>query len=133
MLLVSSGGSKGGARDASPPGPKFLHFHTVFGKNWSNNRLAPLLWGWRPILWEILEPLVSFREILDNDFTKRCPLSFTLYQLNEFISDSSPITDSSTHSYSHQIKACFFSAMFASFLYESKSMIAKRAFLELFR
>ena len=36
-----SGGSKGGVRDACPPsGPKFLHFHAVFGKNWPNNRLA---------------------------------------------------------------------------------------------
>ena len=25
----------------APPGPKFLHFHAFFGKNWSNNRLAP--------------------------------------------------------------------------------------------
>ena len=23
------------------PGPKFLHFHAVFGKNWSNSLLAP--------------------------------------------------------------------------------------------
>ena len=39
-----SGGSKGGVRDARPPsGPKFLHFHAVFGKNWPNNRLAPPL------------------------------------------------------------------------------------------
>ena len=37
---------RGGARDARPPsGPKFLHFHAVFGKNWPNNRLAPPLWG----------------------------------------------------------------------------------------
>ena len=36
------GGSRGGARDAPPPpGPKFLYFHAVFGKNWPNNRLAP--------------------------------------------------------------------------------------------
>ena len=27
-----------------PSGPKFLYFHAVFGKNWSNNRLAPPLW-----------------------------------------------------------------------------------------
>ena len=25
------------------PGPKFLHFHAVFGNNWPNNRLAPPL------------------------------------------------------------------------------------------
>ena len=32
---------RGGARDARPhPGPTFLHFHAVFGKNWPNNRLA---------------------------------------------------------------------------------------------
>ena len=24
----------------APPGPTFLHFHAVFGKNWPNNRLA---------------------------------------------------------------------------------------------
>ena len=31
-----------GARGTrAPPGPKFLHFHAVFGKNWPNNRLAP--------------------------------------------------------------------------------------------
>ena len=23
-----------------PPQPKFLHFHPVFGENWSNNRLV---------------------------------------------------------------------------------------------
>ena len=39
--LQISGGSKGGARPSRPPGPKFLHFHAVFGKNWPNNRLAP--------------------------------------------------------------------------------------------
>ena len=39
-----SGG--GGARDARPPsGPNFLHFHAVFEKNWSNNRLAPPPFG----------------------------------------------------------------------------------------
>ena len=41
-----SGRSKGGTRDARPPsGPKFLHFHAVFGKNWPNNRLVPPLLG----------------------------------------------------------------------------------------
>ena len=30
-----------GARGTPPSGAKFLHYHTVFGKNWSNNRLAP--------------------------------------------------------------------------------------------
>ena len=28
---------------APPSGPKFLHFHAVFGENWPNNRLAPPL------------------------------------------------------------------------------------------
>ena len=34
---------RGGARDTRPlpSGPKFLHFHAVFGKNWPNNRLVP--------------------------------------------------------------------------------------------
>ena len=32
---------RGGMRDACPhSGPKFLHFHAVFGKNWPNNRLV---------------------------------------------------------------------------------------------
>ena len=35
------GGSRGHASLVSPSGPKFLHFHAVFGKNWSNDRLAP--------------------------------------------------------------------------------------------
>ena len=43
-----SGGSRGGAMDARPPGPKFLHFHAVFGKNWPNNRLAPPPLGLAP-------------------------------------------------------------------------------------
>ena len=39
-----SGGSKGGREGrVPPPGPKFLHFHAVFGKNWPNNRLVPPL------------------------------------------------------------------------------------------
>ena len=33
----------GGGVQGTPPGPKFLHFHAVFGKNWSNSRLASLL------------------------------------------------------------------------------------------
>ena len=53
----TSGGSKGGHEGrAPPPGPKFLHFHAVFGNNWPNNRLAPPLWAWHPLLWEILDP-----------------------------------------------------------------------------
>ena len=37
---LSSGGSKGGASDP-PSGPKFLHFHAVFGK------IGQII-GWRP-------------------------------------------------------------------------------------
>ena len=48
---ISSGTSKGGMRDV-PPRPKFLYFHAVFGKNWSNSMLVPL-WDWCPLLWEI--------------------------------------------------------------------------------
>ena len=33
---------------APPSGPKFLHFHAVFGKNWPNNRLAPPPLGLAP-------------------------------------------------------------------------------------
>ena len=30
-----------GGMHVTPSGPKFLHFHAVFGKNWPKNRLAP--------------------------------------------------------------------------------------------
>ena len=46
-----SGGSKGGREGRVPPptsGPKFLHFHAVFGKDWPNNRLAPPPLGLAP-------------------------------------------------------------------------------------
>ena len=36
------------------PQPNFPHFHAVFRRIWSNNRLAPP-WIWRPP-WEILDP-----------------------------------------------------------------------------
>ena len=32
---------RGRRKGRAPSGPKFLHFHAVFGKNWPNNRLAP--------------------------------------------------------------------------------------------
>ena len=48
---VYIGRSKGGARDARPSlGVQFLSFHTVSGKIWANNRLAPHLWSWHPHL-----------------------------------------------------------------------------------
>ena len=31
----------GGASNVCRPGPKFLHFHVVFGENWPNDRFAP--------------------------------------------------------------------------------------------
>ena len=41
-VRISSGGSKGGARDAwAPWGSKFFQFHAVFGKIWQNHMLAP--------------------------------------------------------------------------------------------
>ena len=45
-----SGGSKGGreGRALPPSGPKFLHFHAVFRKNWPDNRLAPPPLGLAP-------------------------------------------------------------------------------------
>ena len=54
---VCSGGSKWGARGMRPPsrGPKFLHFHAVLRKNWSNSMLVHPR-GWRSPLWEILDP-----------------------------------------------------------------------------
>ena len=39
----------------SSPGPKFIHFHAIFGKNWLNNRLAPPCVVGAPF-WEILDP-----------------------------------------------------------------------------
>ena len=59
MLFACSGGSKGGGAQgtrAPTSGPKFLHFHVVFGKNWSKYRLPTPPWGWRTPLWEILDP-----------------------------------------------------------------------------
>ena len=44
MVRMAKFKCSGGSRDASPlPGPTFLHFHAIFGKNWQNNRLAPPL------------------------------------------------------------------------------------------
>ena len=43
---VGGGGARaavvdqGCARDVPPPRPKFLHFHAVLRKNWSNSMLA---------------------------------------------------------------------------------------------
>ena len=48
---VCIGGSKGGARDATPLVSKFFDFHAVFGKN---NRLAHPLWELAPR--KILDP-----------------------------------------------------------------------------
>ena len=48
---------QGGRHGRAPPGPKFFHFHAVFG-----GKLAkiigwrPHLCGWNPLLWEILDP-----------------------------------------------------------------------------
>ena len=75
---------RGGARDARPPGPKFLHFHAVFGKNWPNNRLTPPPFGLAPpplgnpgsatakwlesrLLNVISDPGDSLREVVIND------------------------------------------------------------------
>ena len=48
----------GGSRERegpSPSEPEFLHFHAIFGKNWSNSMLAPPPpSGLAPPLWEIL-------------------------------------------------------------------------------
>ena len=54
LALADLGGGAG--TRAPPSGSNFLHFHAVFGKNWSNSMLAPPLWGWRPPVWEILDP-----------------------------------------------------------------------------
>ena len=44
-ISIVSGGSKGGARDVPPPGPKFFHFHAVFDQK---NRFAYPLWELAP-------------------------------------------------------------------------------------
>ena len=41
MAVVDLRGTRGMC--APPSGPKFLHFHAVFTKNWPNNRLVPPL------------------------------------------------------------------------------------------
>ena len=38
---VISGGSKGGAREACPPGVEILSISCSFGKIWQNHMLAP--------------------------------------------------------------------------------------------
>ena len=81
---VCSGGSKGGARDVPPPGPKFLHFHAVFGKNWPNNRLAPPFGVSAPSSGKSW--IRHWYEYTENDFTwKRCSLRFQLFQDVQFI------------------------------------------------
>ena len=51
---VISGGSKGGCQGRAPPwGPKFFHFHAVFGQK---NRFAHPLWELAPPLGKILDP-----------------------------------------------------------------------------
>ena len=55
---MPSGGSKGGRRGRAPPGSKFFQFHAVFGKIRQIRMLAPPLGSWRPLLGEILDPLL---------------------------------------------------------------------------
>ena len=50
-----------GVRDTRPPGPKFLHFHADFGKNWLNNMLAPP--GVGRLLWKFLDLPLLFEAI----------------------------------------------------------------------
>ena len=56
IAKYGSFGSKGGARDAPPRGPKFFQFHAVFGKIWQNRMLAPPPGELAPLLGEILDP-----------------------------------------------------------------------------
>ena len=59
--IHNSGGSKGGARDAHPPGGpnsfNFMQFLGKFGKI-VRMRPPPPLGSWRPLLGEILDPPV---------------------------------------------------------------------------
>ena len=48
LVPVTDLGGEGGAKDALRL--KFLHFHAVFGKNWSNNRLTPPSWVGAPVV-----------------------------------------------------------------------------------
>ena len=41
LWTISSGGSKGGARNAHPRGPNSFNFMQFFGKIWQNRMLAP--------------------------------------------------------------------------------------------
>ena len=55
----ASGGSEGGARDAPPPrGSKFFQFHAVFWGNLAKLYVGAPPGSWRPLLGEILYPLL---------------------------------------------------------------------------
>ena len=41
FVYTESAADLRGAQGTRAPRPKFLHFHVVFEKNWSSNRLAP--------------------------------------------------------------------------------------------
>ena len=57
---IPSGRSRD-ARDAYLPEPKFLHFHAVFRKTWSNSRLAHPLRGWHSSTGNLNLPLIPAR------------------------------------------------------------------------
>ena len=48
ITFNNSGGSGGRVPRDPLPGPKFLHFHALFGKNWPNVYVGAPLRGWRP-------------------------------------------------------------------------------------
>ena len=68
------GGSKGGRQGRAPPpgGPKFFHFHAVFGKKLKNNSTFG---SWRPPLGKILDPPLAFYRLVHKD-EARCNLYF---------------------------------------------------------
>ena len=58
--IITSGGSKGGARDARPSGSKFFQFHASFWENLTKSYVGAPLGSWRSLLGEILDsPLIT--------------------------------------------------------------------------
>ena len=55
---ITIGGSRGGGRQgpAPPMGPNSLVFMQFSGNFWPIIGRRPHIWGWRPLLWEILDP-----------------------------------------------------------------------------
>ena len=67
--MHGSDGSKGGPRDA-PPGVQILSISCSFWENLANSYVGAPLGSWRPLLGEILDPLLHGEEYLHRDSMK---------------------------------------------------------------